>query len=140
MIAAAFATDIAEVDGWTTDANIVLGPMQDLPDRCVRVLVPTGLPEPSGLPIGNPQVQLMVRGPRDAWRDTEAWARELLDRYDCADGITIATGTADELLLIGCTAMQSDPIQLPADANDRPRFTVNLQVMVHQPTAHRSYV
>lgn len=140
MIAAAVATDIAELDQWALDSSIVLDPMPDKPDRCVRVTVPTGLSEETRLPIGHPQVQVMVRGVRNEHRITEGYAREILDRFDCRDGVTIAEGTDDALFVIGCTAMQSDPVQLPADQAGRPRFAVNLQMTVHQPTTNRSYV
>jgi hypothetical protein len=120
--------------------NLFVAHMPAAPDVAVMVM-PTGGPaQLTKAATDTPTVQLMARGaPTDA-RTPYALLRQAYDALTCLDLVTLDEGGPDEVHVITCTAMQSDPVPIGRDENDRPEFSQNYQFRTHAPTAHRPQI
>ena len=142
MIAVAIAKHIdANVSGITRSntagGNLFLGRMPDKPDEAVAVMPQPGLPQFDRSPTDLPTVQVLVRGAKRTPMSGYERARAIYDALNCLDGVLLDEGGDDEVFVIGCTAAQSDPIPLGPDATERPEWSLNFQLITHQPTTHR---
>lgn len=142
MIAVAIAKHIdANVSGITRSntagGNLFLGRMPDKPDEAVAVMPQPGLPQLDRSPTDLPTVQVLVRGAKRTPMSGYERARAIYDALNCLDGVLLDEGGDDEVFVIGCTAVQSDPIPLGPDATERPEWSLNFQLITHQPTTHR---
>jgi hypothetical protein len=119
--------------------QIFVATMPTAPDTDTKVNVAVmaygGAEEATAQPTDLPLVQLIIRGPRFDPRPALAtWA----DLYRLFAGMTSTEiGTSDPVHVHMCTPLQSGPIALGKDANDRHEFTLNLQFRVHAPSLHR---
>lgn len=119
--------------------QIFVATMPTAPDTDTNVNVAVmpygGREEANRLPTNAPLVQLIIRSKRFDPRPALAvWA----DLYGLFAGFDLGQiGTADPVFVISCTPLQTGPIALGKDANDRHEFTLNLQFRVHAPTSHR---
>ena len=120
-----------------TSGNIFCGFMPDEP--AVAVMLDGGAggrPQLTKRPTDLPDVHIIIRGDRHTSDD--ALAQAVYSELQCLDHTELATGTADELYLIGCTAEQSDPISMGRDARGRPEWSLNFNARVRAITANRS--
>lgn len=143
MIHAAIAKHLAaEIDSLTYSAttaggNVFVGWMPAGPDIAVAVMPAGGLRDGSRIPTDAPVVQVLVRGERHDHQASYELAREVYDRLHVLDLVTLDDGGTDEVFVIGCTAVQSDPIPLGPDSNDRPEWSLNFELLVPSVTTNR---
>lgn len=143
MIAAAIAKHLAAtVTGLsytptTTGGNVFLAHMPSTPDVAVAVMPTGGGREASRLPHDSPTVQVIVRGTIRAYRASHELAVTILGELACLDNVTLDDGGPDEVWLVGATPAQSAPVPMGADSNDRPEWSLNLELQVHHPSTHR---
>jgi Bacteriophage minor capsid protein len=110
----------------STDWVIAIGRHRDKPNRFIAVLDTGGLAPEPGLDINYPSVQIYVRGEPDGYKDTHAKCREikraLLGRLSETRGGDIWASIS----------MPHDVHPIGVDANERPQFTLNFDLVVHQ--------
>lgn len=148
--AAAFAGYLARhVEVWAFDAhgpdgNVFVQRMPPTPHTAVAVMSTGGLPYRTLAPVALPSIQLLVRGePHAGPGVVYRHAAELLELFDGLDGAQLFAGPGDldgPLWLIGCSALQSDPVPLGVDDLERHEYSVNLQARVSRPTELRPAV
>lgn len=121
--------------------------LEDMPDVPVASVAAFARPGSADTDGGNgydsPGVQFLVRGdPDDA--GTPGRARSGFGRAAAIraalhglSNVLLAEGTADEVWLVQCLAVQSQPINVGDDPDDRPRWSVEVQCEVYAPTALR---
>lgn len=142
MIAYAVAVDIAglglgtlsEVEG----GDVFVQNMPSEPDEAVAVSSYGGQPQQTKAPTDLPLVQVRVRGTKHDPVTPYERARAIYSALNCRDNTLIAAGTVHEAWVIGCTAIQSDPISLGADENGRHEWAVNFAYRTAAPTTHRA--
>lgn len=130
--------DALTFDETGTTGNVFNSWMPETPDLAVAVMAEPGLPQTSNLPTDLPGLQVLVRGPRYDTRTAFELARQVYSHLACLDGITLDADGADEIRVIGCTPLQSGPVPIGRDSNDRPEWSLNFTLRTHAPTAHRS--
>lgn len=142
MISAALARHLdAQITGLSyaapgsTGGNVYADWMPDEPDRAVAVMTGQPLPQLTRQATDLPQMQVLVRDRKS--RDGEALARAVYSALTCMRRATLAAGTDDEVLVLGCTAAQSGPVSIGRDAVDRHEWSINFSLRVHAPTTHR---
>lgn len=145
MIAAAVAVHIGQHTAWTfdpfgTDGDVFVDHLPATPHTAVAVMTTGGLPYPTLAPVALPTVQLRVRGePDDGPATVMRSAVELLALFDGLDGVTLDGEPGGETVwLIACSALQSDPVPIGVDEQNRHEATVNLSMRVHRPTPLRA--
>lgn len=135
---AANHADLAYDDTGVT-GQIFVATMPSVPDTSTDVHVAVmpygGAEEPTKQPTDLPLVQLLIRGPRFDPRPALAMWADLYALFAALSSTEI--GTSDPVFVIVCTPLQSGPVALGKDDNDRHEFTLNLQFRVHAPTTHR---
>lgn len=143
MIAAAIAKHLEglglvefDADGVTGDAFIAT--MPSAPDEAVAITPTGGNPQPTRAAVDLPVVQVRVRSARFDPRPGYERARDIYGALTCLDNVTLDDGGDDEVRVIGCTAIQSDPAPLGADENDRQEWVVNYALRTVAPTLHRT--
>jgi len=108
--------------GWA----IRISRQKDKPDSLVTIYDTAGLvPEP-GLDINRPGIQLLVRGDQNGYKATYAKCEEI---RDLLLGLPSQTINGD---LWASVVMTSDIIFLGYDEKDRPEFSLNFQLIIHQ--------
>lgn len=143
MIELALAKHVDSLDiGWTfdpdgPDGNVFMSFMPSGPDAALAIFPTGGDPNLSAVPIDMPNVQLMIRGAHEDPVDAKAKAEALYSALNCLDNVTLDEGGDDEAHVAGITALQSAPIPLGQDDNQRFGFTINLRLHVYTPTANR---
>lgn len=126
------------------DANgvggqIFVATMPTVPDTDTKVNVAVmpygGAEEANRLPTNRPLVQLLIRSKRfDPRPALEVWD----DLYGMFAALDLADiGTTSPVRVISCTPVQSGPVALGKDVNDRHEFTLDLEFRVHAPSTHR---
>lgn len=130
------------VDDLTIDAtgvtgNVYVGWMPSGPDLAVAVMPSGGDPQLSQIPTDLPVAQFLVRGEREDLAGAYALARSIYSEVTCLDLVTLDDAGDDEVYVVTATALQTDPIPLGQDDNQRFGFSVNVRFRVHAPTAHR---
>jgi hypothetical protein len=116
--------------------SIFIAHLPSKPDRAVMVMPTGGVEQPTRAPTVIPTLQLMVRSTTDP-RPGHEWALLI---YDALAGLTstvIDEGGTAETLVHSVTPMQSAPVHIGTDANDRHRWSLNFRLRVHHPTRHR---
>lgn len=119
--------------------QIFVATMPSVPDTSTDVHVAVmpygGAEEATAQPTDRPLVQLIVRGPRfDPRPALDMWA----DLYALFAGMrSTDIGTSDPVRVHMCTPLQTGPVAIGKDANDRHEFALNLQFRIHAPTSHR---
>ena len=119
--------------------QIFVATMPTAPDTDTKVNVAVmpygGAQEANRLPTNRPLVQLIIRSRRfDPRPALEVWD----DLYGLFAGLDHThIGTTDPVRVIGCTPLQTGPVPLGQDVNDRHEFTLNLEFRVHAPSIHR---
>lgn len=121
----------------STGGNVFLDWMPDDPNVAVAFMTQPGRPQLGKGAHDFPDVQALVRGaPYDA-EGAHALAQAICDAFHCRPASTWAAGTDHEVWVIGCTAAQSSPVPIGRDARERPEYSLNFRLTVHQPTTHR---
>lgn len=121
--------------------------LEDLPDQPVAAVAafarPGGAETDGGHGYDEPALQLLVRGdkanPQTPGRARAGYgrARAIRDALHGLAGVTMATGTPDEVYVVQCLATQSEPTNIGDDPDDRPRWSVPFRLEVFRPTALR---
>lgn len=120
-----------------TTGNTFIATMPDAPDVAVMVSPYGGLPQPTRRPVDEVTVQVMTRGaPFDPVGPFDM-AQAIYGQLACLDHAVLDEGGADEVLVLATTPLQSGPVSIGRDENDRHEYTVNAQVRAYNPTAHR---
>lgn len=127
-------------DAATSAGNAFVQYMPSDPDVAVMAIVTGGQPQLSRLPYDLPQLQVINRAGRFGFRDGDAMAHAIYDALTCLDLTTVASGTPDELYIVGCTPVQSAPTALGVDDNQRPEWSQNFNLHVPSITTNRQPV
>lgn len=126
---------IFEPDYVDTGWCISISRMRDKPNAMIAIYDHGGqAPEP-GLDIDYPSVQIVVRGEPDGYKNAMAKCRLI---KDVLLGRPSETRNGDVWASI---TMPTDVIPLGYDANERPEFSLNFNLIVHQgnlSSSHRS--
>lgn len=144
MIAVAVARHLAAtVDGLTMDetlgtGNVFIDWMPSTPDVAAAVMSQPGEPQLTNDPSDVAGVQVLIRAARGDVRPGHAMARTVYSELTCLDLVTLDDGGPDEVFVVGCTALQSDPAPIGQDENQRPEWSLNFRLHTHAPTAHRT--
>lgn len=144
MLSKAMATRAATLTAWTyndatADGNVFVEWMPATPDTALSVMTQPGQPQLAKRPVDLPGIQFLVRGERQADpADSFALAEELYGEFTCLDLVTLDDGGTNEVYVAGCTALQSSPVYLGRDSNDRPEWSLNFSLRTLSPTTHRS--
>ena len=121
----------------TFDPNGVTGDtfietMPDSPTNAV-MLASFGGDEPDiRHPYDTRRFQVLVRGGVDP-RPAKARAQAIYDALQGLSGVTLADGT----YVVAIGGVQSGPIRVGQDENNRHRFSLNFWVRLKAPTEHR---
>jgi hypothetical protein len=137
---AKFLHSLDLVDLHLTDAggDAFIGHMPDAPAVAVMVTSTGGVEQASRLPYDEQTIQIIVRGDvRDPLGGYDL-ARRIFDALQCLDLVTLDDGGEHETFVMSTTAMQSDPVPMGRDGNDRSEWSLNFRMSVAAPTAHRS--
>lgn len=121
-----------------TDGNLFVAWMPSTPDIAVALMPQPGTPQLSKLPTDTPGLQALIRGEAQDPRPSYEMARTIYDALTCLDLVTLDEGGDDETRVIGCTALQSDPVGIGQDSNQRHEWSLNFSFRTHAPTTHRS--
>ena len=111
--------------------DLFIGIMPDKPDKCVAIYEYAGAQPLEVLvddaaTLERPSIQVMTRGARNDYPS----ARALMDQVrDTLTGITNETISGERFLRVN---QISSINALGVDDNDRPRFTLSLQVVVER--------
>lgn len=143
MIAAAIAKHLdAHVTGCdyrpsTSGGNVTLDWMPESPDLAVAVMTQPGLPQKSKLAYDLPGIQVIVRGkPRDP-RSSHDLAAAIHSELTCLDAVTLDDAGPDEVYVVGCTPLQSSPVPMGRDINERLELSLNFSLHTRSLTTHR---
>lgn len=115
--------------------NVFVQSMPSTPDTAVAVMAGAGLPQPTKGAHDLPTLQILVRGADPV--ASHDLAQAIYSDLNCLDGVELATGTAHEVFVHGCTAAQSAPIPLGLDPNQRHEWSLNFDLSILSPTTHR---
>jgi hypothetical protein len=120
------------------DGDVFIAHMPDQPDKAVMVTSTGGAEQPTLLAFDDHTVQIIVRGdPRDPM-DGYDRARAIYSALQGLDLTTVDEGGDHETLVLSTTAMQSDPVPMGEDANNRAEWSLNFRMSISAPTVHRS--
>jgi len=117
--------------GLTLGANLFLGRIPaEAPDACVVIQqyegqAPTFTMGTAVSAMEHPRIQIMVRGLREDYPNTYAWAH--LIRNTLA-GLRLPNSALANVMRIEPTGT---PNPMPYDAVERPSFTMNFQIMLN---------
>lgn len=100
--------------------------MKDKPNKMICIYDTLGYPPEPGLDINYPGIQIVVRGEPDGYRDT--WAKCARIR-DSLLGRPSETRNGD---VWASVTMSSDIVWLGYDDNERPTFSMNFLLILHQ--------
>lgn len=117
-----------------TGADIFLGELRDKPDLALAVARYPGGPSDAKLGYDSVNFQVRVRGPKTDSRIAEQKAQDVYDRMVGLRNRTLPGGT----WLCLCIGLQSGPVWIGKDANDRHEWTVNLGTELRRQTANRT--
>lgn len=109
-----------------TDWHITISRMRDKPNKMIVVYDHGGLAPEPGLDINYPAIQIAVRGEPDGYKDAHTKARRI---KDVLLGLPRTEVNGD---IWASVVMTSDVIPLGYDDNERPEFSLNFQLIVHQ--------
>lgn len=143
MFAVAVARHLAAVvpglvfDESGAAGNVFVGSMPSGPDEAVAVMPTGGFGQPSKLAYDLPTLQILVRGRRCDPVAPYEHARAIYAELHCLDGVVLDQGGHHETRVVSITGMQSDPIPLGRDDNDRHEYSLNFAAHTHAPTTHR---
>lgn len=119
--------------------NITVDWMPDTPNNAVAVMTDAGTAQLSKLPVDTPGAQILVRGEERSTVETYELAAAIYAEMQCLDAVTIGSGP-HAIYVIGCSCLQSGPIPIGRDEKNRPEYSLNFQLRVHNPTTHRPAV
>lgn len=114
--------------------NVFIATMPSAPDLAVMVNPVGGEAQHDLTAERIPTPQILVRSiPHDP-RPGLDLARKILDELDGLDLVTLDDGGPDETRLIGCSALQSEPVAIGMDSNDRHEWSLNFRCRIWRPT------
>jgi hypothetical protein len=128
-ILVANAIGVFQPNATSTDWAIMISRMRDgkdAPNKSIAIYDTGGLAPEPGLDINYPSIQIIVRGEPDGYADTHKKCRDIRDvllgrRSETRGGDVWASIT-----------MPYDILSLGYDDNERPEFSLNFQLIIHQ--------
>lgn len=126
--------DLNEVD---SGGNVFIGRMPPEPDVALAVTPTGGAQQPTARPTNLPRLQIRTRGVKHDPVGPFRMLQQVIDLLACLDGVHLDPDGPDEVWVIGCDPIQSEPAPLGADDNGRHEFTANFELRTHRPTVHR---
>jgi hypothetical protein len=124
--------NLLEFDEAGVHGDTFVESMPSSPDQAVMVIDQPGPGSDSELGYDSPGFQVIVRGTSDP-RVSFDRAREIYDALHGLGPVNLPDGTR----LLSCVAMQSHPVPIGQDSNNRFEHTLNFQTEVRALTAHR---
>jgi Bacteriophage minor capsid protein len=109
-----------------TDWVIVISRLRDLPNKMISILDAGGREPEPGLDINYPAIHIIVRGEPDGYVDTY---NKCLDIKDVLLGRKTEIRGGDTWASV---TMPQDIIPLGYDENERPEFSLNFNLIIHQ--------
>lgn len=142
MLAAAIAKHLHSLGlvVYTPDAaggDCYLEYTPDTPDEVVVISGTGGLPQQTRLAYDRPTFQIRTRGPIRDPRPSLTRQQAIYAALAALDLVTLDEGGVDEVRVLTCDGMQSGPISIGQDPNQRPEHTWNYQAQIHLPTVNR---
>lgn len=125
-------------DATGATGNVFVEWMPSTPDLAIAVMTQPGQSSLSKMPDDRPGVQVLVRGTRNNPRDGYDLARSIFGELAGLDLVTLDDAGVDEVFLIGCSPLQSEPVSIGQDANERFEWSLNFTCHTYNPTTHRS--
>jgi Bacteriophage minor capsid protein len=110
----------------SNDWHIIISRIKPNPDKMIVIYDTAGLPPEPGLDINYPGIQIVVRGMPNGYKDTSVKSKRIKDEFL---GMPKTTVNGD---IWASVTMTSDIIWLGYDENERPSFSLNFQLIVHQ--------
>ena len=130
------APDGAGIDGltWADDetATIFVDDLPSSPDHAVAVYGNGGFEADAGLPYDAPVVQLIVRSDAGPAWGIAMW-EAIYSKLHALRNKTLPDGTE----LVYALVVQSSPIHLRTDDNDRHEYSMNVRTETRNPTEER---
>lgn len=120
-----------------TTGNCFVEHMPPSPDLAVMVKSTGGNEQPTKDPSDNPVVQLLVRGAPYDPTGPHDLAKALYSALQVLDGVWLDQAGPDAAWVIGCTGIQSSPIGIGQDDQQRHEWSLNFSLHTHSPTANR---
>lgn len=128
---------LAALDETGATGDLFVAHMPNKPDAAVCVMPTGGIAQRTRHPIDIPTIQILIRGaPHDA-RTPLQRADAIYAALAALDNALLDPGGPDEVWIIGCTPAQSGPIPMGQDELQRPEWSLNFELRVHNPTVHR---
>ncbi|MEO3860869.1 minor capsid protein [Acrocarpospora sp. B8E8] len=124
---------IYNADG-SVGGDIFLSRVPDAPDRVLIISRYGGDESSLADDYDEPRLQFRTRGPADDVRDAEQWAEQVYDAFHGLGMRELPGGTWLQLMV----GLQSGPIWIGQDKNDRPEYTVNFRAEVSRASTNRS--
>lgn len=121
----------------TSGGDCFVSWMPDSPDELVAVFPTGGQPQGSLLPHDLPTFQVRARGGRFDPVTPHDRLVGIAGQLHGLDGVLLAAGTGHEVWVSGITALQSHPVSIGRDGNERPEHTINFQAVVANSTVRR---
>jgi hypothetical protein len=117
--------------------DVFIAHMPSEPHAVVGIMPTGGAQQPTKRATDLPTLQTRHRSePQDPRAALDSWQRTY-DALACLDGVWLDHGGPDEVFVIGCTPIQSGPVPIGQDEQDRFEFTGNYEFRTHSPTTHR---
>lgn len=127
------AQGVGDYEPDSAGGSIYVQKLPQTPDEAIGIFASGGF-EASGVwGYDNPTVNVQVRGAPHDPVGALAKARAV---YSALHGFHMAT-LPDGTFVINCRGIQSGPVSLGPDENDRFRFSLNFQLEVRNVTEHR---
>lgn len=117
---------IFQPDAVDTDWVIVISRQRDKPNKMITIMDTGGFAPEPGLDINYPTIQIIVRGEPDAYVDAHAKCRQI-KRFLLGRWSEVRNGD-----IWASIVMPNDILPLGYDGNERPEFSMNFNLIVHQ--------
>ncbi|GAA3441063.1 minor capsid protein [Planomonospora venezuelensis] len=114
--------------------TIFLTRMPTSPDTCIVLARYGGQESSLGDDYDEPRIQVRVRGPAADVRTAEVLAEQVYDALHGLGSRELSGGTWLQLAV----GLQSGPVFIGVDANNRPEFTVNVRAEISRTSTNRS--
>ena len=125
------ALGLVKYDEAGSTGDVYIGQLPSVPDNLVAIY-PTGGPgSDQKLGYDSPSVQVIVRNVNIVSADSKA--REIYDALHGISSISLPDGT----WTVSCHGIQSGPVYIGQDKNDRHEFSLNFMLEVRNKNANR---
>lgn len=127
------AEDIGSYEPASADGSIFIQKLPQTPDEAIAIFSSGGFEASGKWGYDAPTVNIQVRGEPHDPIGALAKAREVYGALQGLHAVTLPDGTR----VINCRGIQSGPVSLGQDDEDRFRFSLNFQLEVRNVTQNR---